>query len=109
MILSTEQKRRMKAYLLGELSPTEIADFEKLFYKDNDLFEQLIIAEDEMIRAYVRGELAEAERSAVEASFLTTPERLEKVAFERSLLEFSTLQTRQSTLPAAAQTDAAVD
>lgn len=98
-MIGEDQKRRMKSYLLGQLSPEELADFEKRFYRDNDLFEQLVIAEDEMIRAYARGELAEPERTAFEASFLTTPERREKVQFEKALVEFSTHQARQNTRP----------
>jgi hypothetical protein len=84
----TEQIRQMTRYLMAEMSEEERSEFEDRFLEDSDLFEALIAAEDEMMRAYVRGGGSEAERAAFARRFLATPEGRQRVALARSLMNY---------------------
>jgi len=57
-----EIERKIRDYLLGNIADAEI---EKELLTSDDLFEELLIQEDEIIDEYVRWQ----------SSFITTPER----------------------------------
>lgn len=77
---------RIRKYLFGELSEQEQADFEQAYFEDDALFDQLIIAEEELIEDYLRDRLTPGTRQKFEHGYLTTPARREKVEMTRSLL-----------------------
>ena len=61
-------------------------DVEKRLFSDDRIFwEQLCLAEDELIDAYATGDLDDEEIQRFEECFLTTEERREKLAFARTL------------------------
>lgn len=72
-------------YLLGELSEKRRARLEEKVLADERLFERLLIVEDELIDAYVRGELVADRRSRFEARYLSTPERSARIDVARGL------------------------
>lgn len=76
----------VRRFFLGEMSEDERGAFEEAFVADEELFEQMRVAEDELIEAYVRGTLAPSEREKFERSFLTTARRRGRVEFTRSIL-----------------------
>jgi hypothetical protein len=57
---SPETLRRQ--YLLGELSEEERTAFEEKYFRDDEEFEHLLAEEEDLIDAYVRGDLSPAER-----------------------------------------------
>lgn len=91
----------MIRYLLGELSEQERTRIEENYFLDPGVFEHLCAVEDELIDAYVRGELGGAQREHFEQLFLASPQRRTRVEFARSLLE------RLSRQPAATTKEAA--
>ena len=75
-----------RRFLLGEMEENERAEFEGKFILDEEVFENLRVAEDELIEDYVRGTLSAAEKSSFETNFLTTQKRRERVEFTRQML-----------------------
>jgi hypothetical protein len=94
----------LNQYLLGRLKGEERAAIEARYFDDADYYEQLKIAETELIDAYVNQQLPASDREAFEATFLTSPGRQQRVAFARawrekaSRLPLSQDQERQPTL-----------
>ncbi len=72
-------------HLLGLSSEAERERLESEFFDDDDAFQKMLTAEDDLIDAYARGELSAKERKAFEKRFLTTPHGRERVQFARSL------------------------
>ena len=85
--MASEQhdERSMVRYLLGDLSAEEEARTEDRAFADKDYMAALDAAEADLIDAYVRGELSQAERRGFESRFLTSPQRRRKVEFARNL------------------------
>ncbi|HXW07456.1 MAG TPA: hypothetical protein VD833_19620 [Vicinamibacterales bacterium] len=76
----------LRRYFLGTLEPEVRDDVDRRIFSDDRIFwEQLCLAEDELIDAYVIGDLDGSERQNFERCFLTTAERREKLAFARAL------------------------
>jgi hypothetical protein len=73
-------------YLLGEASPEECSGLEAKYLADADLFEELEATEDDLIDAYARGQLPEADHRRFEEYFLVTPERRQRAWLARALL-----------------------
>jgi anti-sigma factor RsiW len=77
--------RTLRRYLLGQLSDEEQSSVEQRFFTDDDYFQQVELAEDDLIEAYDRGELSPAERGRFESHFLSTPERRRRLQLTRTL------------------------
>jgi hypothetical protein len=82
----TERDARLTSYLLGELVNSERNKLEDEYLGDDELFQKLLAAEDELIHAYVRGSLTPLQRFGFEQLFLQTPERNARVVFAREFL-----------------------
>ena len=74
-------------YLLGTLPEDERLRIEQAFVADDDAFDEMLAAEDELFGEYARGTLAPDERAAFEARFLASPEGRRKLAFAAALME----------------------
>jgi hypothetical protein len=81
----SDVNRRLRRYLLGDLVESDQAVIEQEYFADDDAFERLVEAENDLIDAYVAAELSAEERARFEQVFLTTAARRERVAFARSL------------------------
>lgn len=77
----------IRRYLLGRLQEDELEQLEQRLMVDGELFDQVGLAEDEMVDAYVNGELPQSERGEFEASFLSTTEGRQQVAYAKALRE----------------------
>src|SRR5947207_11527127 len=77
---------RLRRYLLGELPEEEQAKVEEGLFTTDGLWEELSLLEDDIIDSYVRGELQGHDRARFESHFLSSPRRISRVAFARSLL-----------------------
>lgn len=77
---------RLISYLLGELSEEEQIQLEGMFFTDESGFEHLLVIEEELINDYLSGELSKDRRKRFEKYFLSTPERIERMQFNKELL-----------------------
>jgi hypothetical protein len=78
----------MMRYFLGDLTDEEQLRLEELYFVDDGTFEQLAALEDELIDAYVRGELSGPQRKQFESHFLNSTERRRKLAFAESFTQY---------------------
>ena len=81
--MKSEEQILIDRYLHGELGDDEQESFEERFFADDDLFEQIEVAEMRLVDRYVRGEMDSSEAERFESGYLTTPERMAKVAKAR--------------------------
>lgn len=70
-------------YLLGEGSEAERERLEAEFFSDDDAFQKMLSAEDDLIDAYARGELSATDRRQFQERFLTSADGRERVEFAR--------------------------
>jgi hypothetical protein len=79
-----EDQKTIRRYLLGELAEEGRRQLEESLLTSDELFEELLIVEDELLDEYAAGHLDGRERERFEAHFLSTPERLRKLRFARA-------------------------
>ncbi len=72
-------------YLLGQLPEAERDHFEDRYFSDEALHEQLQAIEEELIDAYVDGDLTGEDLACFELRFIGSPERERKILFARAL------------------------
>lgn len=84
----TKDEQLLSRYLLEDLSDEERERVEENYIADEDFYMKLLVAEDELIAAYVQGELSRRDRAKFERAYLTNPHRLRKVESTRELLDF---------------------
>ena len=72
-------------YLLGTLSQDDENRMEEAFFADDAKFEELEIAEAELIDAYVQNRLSPVDQGRFEAKLRASPHLLERVKFARLL------------------------
>lgn len=75
-------------YLLGQARPEDVSSLEERLVTESEFYNELLIAEDELIDQYFSGELSEAERESFENHFLLMPERQSKVRFGRAFNKY---------------------
>ncbi len=85
MIPTPEIQDQIRRYLLGELDDRTREEVEQRLLSDGEVFEELLVAEDEIIDDYAGGRLDPEECADFEAHFLATPERQQKLSFARAL------------------------
>lgn len=74
-------------YVLGDLSEDEKTRMEEAFLTDDAKFDELELAEDELVDAYVSNELSHEERRRFNARLKSSPRLVERVSFARTLAE----------------------
>jgi hypothetical protein len=80
-----ETQGNIKKYLLGLLTGAELETLERSLLTDDQLFEEVQIAEDELVDDYLNGELSPDERDLFEKHFLVDPESRNKMRLGRAL------------------------
>lgn len=83
----TQEEAELIRYLLGEVSERERAQLEEVYFADDETFEQVLIAEEDLIDAYARGELSAEERTRFEKLLLASPRGRERVQFACVLVD----------------------
>lgn len=73
------------SYLLGEMTPIQADAFEADLFHDDAHFEELLGIEDDLIDAFVRGDLSMERRMRFETRYLTTAEGRERIANAKTL------------------------
>jgi hypothetical protein len=71
--------------LLGRCSPAEREHIESEYFEDEEAFQEMLTAEDDLIDAYARGELVGEERRRFEKSFVSSLCGRNRVQFARAL------------------------
>lgn len=99
MNMQAEEKNAVRDYLLGLLRAERQSSVEERLLTDGAFYEELAIAEDELIDQYLKGELSAPERLSFETHFLLTPERQQKVRFARALRQYVALAAAGSAAP----------
>jgi hypothetical protein len=70
--------------LLGLSAPAEREHIESQYFEDDDAFQEMLTAEDDLIDRYARGELAGEERRAFEHRFVSSFRKKDRVQFARA-------------------------
>ena len=82
------QQQTIRDFLLGRLPAEQQAEFEERLLTSDQVYEELVIVEDELIDEYLREELAASERESFESHFLAAPEHQEKLRFARTFRKY---------------------
>ena len=77
----------MRDYLLGTLAPDQRSALEERIACDPQVYEELLVAEKELIDQYVAGGLSKLEKHQFETHFLTTAERQKDLRFGQLVKE----------------------
>lgn len=80
---SISETQRVR-YLLGLSSPEEREHIESEYFEDEDAFQEMLTAEDDLIDAYARGELVGEERRRFEKNFGSSFPGRDRVQFARA-------------------------
>jgi uncharacterized coiled-coil protein SlyX len=78
-------EEQIKRYLLGDASADEQRLIEDEYFSEDAFFDEMLAIEDELIDAYVRGELSAREREQFERRFLVSERQRERIEFARRL------------------------
>jgi hypothetical protein len=92
MSLRSRNDGSIRDYLLGDLSEQEFEQVEQRLMSDDDLYQQLLLAEDDLIDEYVADTLSDQERAKFSRRFLHVPELRRDVKSVMALREHA-LQT----------------
>lgn len=87
--MKSQEYESIRPYLLGLIQQNEQPQIEERLLVDNEFYEELLIAEDELIDEYLAGRLSLLERRNFEEHFLVTAEREQKVRFGRALKKYT--------------------
>ena len=85
MGLQNEHHNSIRRYLLGELPEQELEQFEQLLMSDDDMYQELMFAEDDLIDDYISNMLSEEDRAKFKRRFLVVPELRQNVSFTSAL------------------------
>lgn len=105
MLTPNADEREMRSYLLGTLDNDCRKQLDERFLSAPDAYEELLIAEEELIDQYLSGGLSEVERQQFEKNFLITAERQDNLRFGQLLKQYvnsHAVQTAQKDGAAAA-------
>ena len=80
---SISETKRVR-YLLGLSFPTEREHLEAEYFADDDAFQEMLTAEDDLIDAYARGELEGEERQRFEKRYGSSLNGRDRVQFARA-------------------------
>src|SRR5262245_27475984 len=69
----------LRRYLLGELSAPERMALEERLLSDDELFQELVLMEDDLVDEYVFGELPPESQERLERHFAAAPERRQAI------------------------------
>ncbi|MGZ8844355.1 MAG: tetratricopeptide repeat protein, partial [Pyrinomonadaceae bacterium] len=104
MTPTPEVQERLRRYLLGQLADDAREEVEKELLASDEVFQELLMVEDELIDEHLSGQLDAGELRAFEKNFLATPERNQKLKFGLALNRYveshsAAAPPQQKTLP----------
>lgn len=107
--MTREVNNDLTRYLLGEASEAECMQLEEKFFTDDELYAQLLGAENDLIDSYVHGRLPASTQAQFEKRFLATPRRRQKVKFAQSLKRATQVAQAQGETASIATTKRVID
>lgn len=84
----TPDKQEIRNYLLGVLDADRKTQLEEQILSTPEIYEELLLVEEELIDQYVAGGLSENERRQFETHFLITAERQQNLRFGQLLKRY---------------------
>lgn len=78
----------MRSYLLGTLAADRRSELEERILCDPEVYEELLVNEEELIDQYVAGSLSNSDKQQFETHFLITAERQKNLRFGRLLNKY---------------------
>ena len=105
----TEAETRLALYLLGEMSGSERELLEAEYFSDDEAFQKVLNAEDDLIDAYARGELSTEHRRLFEKRFLSSAQERERLRFARMLASAVAETPAVAEAPAVVEASAVAD
>jgi len=91
-MIQNDDHNRIRLYLLGKLSDSEKEQIEQELLANDDLFEEILIVEEELADEYVAGKLSRDEQADFESHFLATPEHQQNLRFAQALNRYVTAE-----------------
>ena len=88
LALHSKEQEIIREYLLGQTPQEDSSRVEDALLTDGMFYEELLIAEDELIDQYLTNELSPAEQQNFETRFLAGGERQQKLRFARALHKY---------------------
>lgn len=85
-----EKEELLIRYLLGKASEAEQEEIEAKFFADNDLFEQMIVVENDLIDSFIRGSLTADEEELFKTQYFTTETRSNRVNVSKAFISVAT-------------------
>lgn len=95
---NNDNTRSKRQYLLGALPVEDTTSLEEDFFSDDATFEEIEIAEDDLVDAYVRDELSPAEREQFEKNLLGIPRVAERIEFAKVLKQATRVGSQRSAI-----------
>ncbi|HEV7374116.1 MAG TPA: CHAT domain-containing protein [Pyrinomonadaceae bacterium] len=89
MNLNHDEEKRVRSYLLSELTQESAQQLEVRLLEEDGFVEQVLMIEYDLIEDYARGELSVGERERFEKHFLTTPKRRRKLMTVEGLRKYA--------------------
>lgn len=83
-----QPRERIRDYLLGQTTAEDSALVEERLWADDDVYQEVLIIEDELVDQYLAGLLNDEERASFENHFVASPDRREKLRFARNLKKY---------------------
>ncbi len=77
----------LRQFLLGQLDEEEQLQIERLFITDSHTRDRILLAEQDLIEAYLEGSLTEADREAFLHQYTATPALRRKLSITKSIKE----------------------
>jgi hypothetical protein len=94
----SKEQQTVREYLLGLAPEGDSAHVEEQLLTDDAFYEELLIAEDELIDQYLNDALSPTEHHSFETHFLAAPERHRKLSFARAFHKYLALTTTSESL-----------
>jgi hypothetical protein len=82
----------MRSYLLGTLDREQKTQLEESILTEPSVYEELLLAEEELIDQHLAGELSALEQEQFESHFLITAERQKNLRFGKLLQQYANSQ-----------------
>jgi len=89
----------IRRYLLGRLADDELQQLEERMMAENEFYDRVLLAEDEMVEEYVEKKLSKKDRLKFDESFRATPSGRRQIAFQRALSKRARTSARRKKSP----------
>lgn len=99
--MKTEPNNLAEQFLLGKLTEAETVKIEEEYFGENKYFENILLAENDLIDAYAKGNLSPEDERRFENRLLLNPSQRQRVEFAETLFKYA------SSLPAAEELNSA--